>query len=288
LFGMTGAATALRDLRSAFRNAGVASADLDARLLLEHICGLAAINLVRDPDQVLTADQLGSLRAAGERRMRGEPVHRILGFRDFHGLRLRLSPDTLEPRPDTEILVDAMAPLLRERVREQGACRLLDLGTGSGAIALALLKEVPGLTAVGVDLSQGALEAALANAHINGVGERFGTLCSDWLVDVVGTFDAIVSNPPYIESGEIPRLAPEVARFDPIRALDGGADGLNAYKAIAGSAAGHLVSGGLLGLEIGWDQKLAVTRIFEAADYHLLRAEQDLGGNDRVLVFRRA
>jgi release factor glutamine methyltransferase len=150
---MTSASKALRTLRDAFRAAGVEGADLDARLLLEHVSGLSALDLVREPDRLLTNEQGAALHAAQARRLAGEPVHRILGYRDFHGLRLNLSPDTLEPRPDTEILVDAVAPWLRERIAATGACRLLDLGTGSGAIALSLLKEVAALQAVGTDLS---------------------------------------------------------------------------------------------------------------------------------------
>jgi len=285
---MSDAQQALRDLRDLFRAADRPAADLDARLLFEHVTELAALDLIRDPDRALTAEQVEALHVMRRRRLAGEPVHRILGYRDFHGLRLSLSPDTLEPRPDTEVLVDLVAPYLRDRLAVNGACRLLDLGTGTGAIALALLKEVPGLSAVGTDLSLGALEAARANAHINGMADRFRTVQSDWFADVSGRFDIIVSNPPYIPSTEIAGLAPDVRDFDPLRALDGGADGLDAYRAIARGAAGVLVEDGIVGLEIGWDQKASVTVIFETAGYRLLEARKDYGGNDRVLIFRRA
>ena len=285
---MTSAATAaLRALRDRFRIAANANADLDARLLLEHVSGLTALDLIREPNRPLSDDQLAALQAVGDRRLAGEPVHRILGLRDFHGLRFALSPDTLEPRPDTEILVDATAPLLRARMAQQGHCRLLDLGTGSGAIAVSLLHEVAGVTAVATDISPGALAAAQRNAAINGVADRFQALQSDWFADVSGTFDAILSNPPYIESLEMGRLAPEVAGHDPLRALDGGPDGLAAYRAIAKGAARHLKSGGFVGVEIGWNQTETVTALFEAAGYHLMDARRDLGGNPRVLVFAR-
>ena len=283
---MTSASEALRTLRNALRTAEVESADLDARLLLEHVTGLVALDLVRDPTRALTKEQVAALDAVQSRRLQGEPVHRILGYRDFHGLRFNLSPDTLEPRPDTEILVDAVAPWLRDRIATTGACRLLDLGTGSGAIAVSLLKEVAGLRAVGTDLSAGALEAASGNAHINGVADRFATIRSDWFADVTGRFDAIVSNPPYIVHGEIAALSRDVRDHDPMRALDGGEDGLDAYRSIAEGASALLHKDGIVGLEIGWDQKASVSEILERAGFSLIDARKDYGGNDRVLIFR--
>lgn len=285
---MTSASKALRDLRNALRAAGTETADVDARLLLEHVSGLSALDLIRDPDRLLTDDQRAALQDAQTRRLSGEPAHRILGYRDFHGLRFTLSPDTLEPRPDTEILVDAVAPLLRGRLAQTGACRLLDLGTGSGAIAVSLLKEVPGLQAVGTDVSSGALEAARANAALNGVADRFETVRSDWFADVTSQFDAIVSNPPYIASAVIADLSRDVRDHDPMRALDGGADGLDAYRAIAEKAAAFLAQDGIVGLEIGWDQNASVTAIFETAGFRLVEARKDYGGNDRVLILRWA
>ncbi|WP_312797586.1 peptide chain release factor N(5)-glutamine methyltransferase [Tianweitania sp.] len=283
---MTSGSQALRALRDALRSAGIEGADFDARLLLEHVTGLSALDLVRDPNRILTTEQAVALDAVQARRLRGEPVHRILGYRDFHGLRFNLSPDTLEPRPDTEILVDAVAPWLRTRIETTGACRLLDLGTGSGAIAVSLLKEVVELRAVGTDLSAGALEAANGNAHINGVADRFETVRSDWFADVTGCFDAIVSNPPYIAHGEIDGLSRDVRDHDPMRALDGGEDGLDAYRAIAEGAGSFLSATGIIGLEIGWDQKSSVSTIFEEAGHALIDARKDYGGNDRVLIFR--
>jgi release factor glutamine methyltransferase len=285
---MTSASKALRDLRNALRAAGTESADVDARLLLEHVSGWTALDLIRDPNRSLTDAQLATLSEVQARRLAGEPVHRILGYRDFHGLRLLLTPDTLEPRPDTEILVDALAPWLRERLSKTGSCRLLDLGTGSGAIALSLLKEVPGLEAVGTDISAGALEAAVRNAHLNGVADRFDAVRSDWFSDVTGRFDAIVSNPPYIARAEISGLSRDVREYDPMRALDGGTDGLDAYRSIAVGAQGCLAGDGIIGLEIGWDQKASVSAIFEQSGYRLSDARQDYGGNDRVLIFQPA
>ncbi|MBS9722419.1 peptide chain release factor N(5)-glutamine methyltransferase [Tianweitania sp. BSSL-BM11] len=282
---MTSASQALRMVRDALRSARIEGADFDARLLFEHVTGLSALDLVRDPHHVLTQEQLAALEAAQTRRIGGEPVHRILGYRDFHGLRFNLSPDTLEPRPDTEILVDAVAPWLRTRLTAAGSCQVLDLGTGSGAIAVSLLKEVAGLKAVATDLSAGALQTASGNARINGVADRFETVRSDWLADVTGRFDAIVSNPPYIASAVIADLSRDVRDHDPMRALDGGTDGLDAYRAIAEGAERSLAPDGIIGLEIGWDQKTLVSALFERAGYRLIDARKDYGGNDRVLIF---
>lgn len=284
---MTSVSVALRTLRQAFREAGLASPDLDARLLVEHLTGLDALAMVRDPDKALTAEQVAKLEDARQRRLAGEPVHRILGFRAFRGLKLMLSPETLEPRPDTEVLVDTVLPFLRERIARQGSARVLDLGTGTGAIALALLAELPGLTATATDISDGALDTARGNAHINGIADRFETLRSDWLDAVHGTYDAIVSNPPYIETAEIAQLSREVVEHDPRRALDGGEDGLDAYRTIARDAGRHLAEDGRIAVEIGWKQGTSVRAAFESAGYQWISTVEDLAGHDRVLIFRQ-
>src|SRR5690606_12131695 len=152
------------------------------------------------------------------RRAAGEPVHRILGFREFYGLKLFLSPATLEPRPDTETLVDAVLPFLRRMAAREGACRVLDLGTGTGALALALLAEVPQATAVGADISVDALATAERNALENGLSSRFQAIRSDWFEKISGTFHAIVANPPYIPSYELETLQSEVRDHDPAMA----------------------------------------------------------------------
>jgi release factor glutamine methyltransferase len=221
------------------------------------------------------------------RRAAGEPVHRILGFREFYGLKLFLSPETLEPRPDTETLVDAVLPFLRQTAAREGACRVLDLGTGTGAIALALLAEVPQATAVGVDISADALSTASRNARENGLSGRFQAVHSDWFENISGTFHAIVANPPYIPANELQTLQSEVRNFDPARALDGGADGLDAYRTIAGQAKAYLDATGRLAVEIGHTQKEDVSRLFEAAGFQVVEARKDLAGHERVLVFQR-
>lgn len=275
----------LRHARQRLAMAGIVDAALEARLIVEHFSGTTRTDAISTPDR--TVEQVAEIEAALERRIAGEPVHRILGFRNFYGMRLGLSEETLEPRPDTETLVDAVLPLVRDVAARQGACRILDLGTGTGAIALALVCQEPGATAVGVDVSDDALATAEANAGHLGVSARFSAKKSDWFSQIDGLYHLIVSNPPYIPSSEIEDLQDEVRNFDPRRALDGGPDGLEPYRIIAAGAAYHLEEGGVVGLEIGHDQRREVTSLFEQAGYHLIAHHKDLGGNDRVLVFKR-
>jgi release factor glutamine methyltransferase len=223
--------------------------------------------------------------AAFERRAAGEPVHRIIGFRAFDGLDLLLSPATLEPRPDTETLVDAMLPAVRDIVRRRGSCRILDLGTGTGAIALAILSQVREATATGSDISREALAAAVRNAERSGVADRFAAIRSNWFENLSGKWDVIVSNPPYIPTASITGLAREVRDHEPIAALDGGIDGLDAYRIIAKEVHGFLEEGGCVGMEIGFDQRKKVSAIFACNGFDLAGSARDLGGNDRVLTF---
>lgn len=273
--------------RRRLSDAGIDNAGLDARLMVEHFTGTTLTDAVARPDMPVEANAVAQTEAALSRRAAGEPVHRILGFREFHGLNLKLSAETLEPRPDTETLVEAVLPHVRKTAREKGTCRILDLGTGTGAIALALLAAEPRAVATGTDISGDALATAAANAQALGLSGRFTALRSDWFSEIRGRYDAIVSNPPYIESGDIETLQPEVRDFDPRRALDGGPDGLDAYRIIAAGAAMHLHAGGLVAVEIGSTQKEAVTALFEAAQFGRTTALSDLGGNDRALCFQR-
>ena len=235
---------------------------------------------------MVALDRVETARAAIARRLNHEPVHRILGEREFYGLPLKLSPATLEPRPDTEILVDTALPYARRLVEEHGNIHILDLGTGTGAICLALLHQCPQATGVGSDISSEALETAQANAVRNGLAARFETVQGSWFEAIHGRFHVIVSNPPYIESSVISTLAPEVKNFDPPAALDGGLDGLDAYRAIAKDAARFLHRDGIVGVEIGYNQRKTVTSVFEGAGFFLIEAVRDYGHNDRTLVFK--
>lgn len=274
-----------RDARARLADAGVATPDLDARLLVEQATGTTRLDAVREPRRSVPAEALRAAESALARRMAGEPVHRILGYREFHGLRLALSPDTLEPRPDTETLVDTVVPRLARLATERGSARFLDLGTGTGAIALAVLSVVPQARAVATDVAPGALETASRNAADNGLADRFEPLLSDWFDQITGRYDAILSNPPYITENEHAALAREVRNHDPRRALVAGDDGLDAYRALAAGAKAFLEPWGFIGLEIGSSQRQDVTAIFMNGGYVLLDAVKDIGGRDRVLVF---
>ena len=277
----------LADAGTALTKGGIEDAKLDARLIVEHFSRTTRADAIARPEMSIDAEKVAAIRQAIARRIAGEPVHRILGFRDFYGLRLFLSPETLEPRPDTETLVDATLPFLRQLAAREGRCRILDLGAGTGAIALALLAEIPEAMAVGVDISTDALATAARNAKENGLSERFETVGSDWFEKISGSFHVIVANPPYIPTEELETLQGEVRKFDPARALDGGADGLDAYRKIAGQAEAYLETPGRVAVEIGHTQKEEVTRLFEAAGFSVVEARKDLGGRDRVLVFER-
>ncbi|MEO9336660.1 peptide chain release factor N(5)-glutamine methyltransferase [Mesorhizobium sp. SB112] len=267
---------------------GIEDPALDARLIVEHFTDSDRLDFVRTPDRIIEAETVSAVDTALTRRLDGEPVHRILGFREFYGLKLSLAAETLEPRPDTEILVDGILPFVREVAGKQAGCRIVDLGTGTGAIALALLNEVPQASALGVDVAEGALAQARKNADDLGLGSRFSTLKSDWFSEIFGVFDLIVSNPPYIASKEIPELQVEVKRFDPMAALDGGQDGLDAYRVIAAGSSKHLAEGGRVAIEIGHTQLLEVSSVFEQEGFVLLSALKDFSGNDRALIFEQA
>lgn len=277
----------LRAARARLGAHGIDSASLDARVIVEHLSGAGRADAHLWPDKVLDAATVAAIDAAIERRIKGEPVHRILGFREFYGLEFSLSPETLEPRPDTETLVDMVLPLVRATAARQGVCRILDLGTGTGAIVLALLDQVEQAVGVGADLSAGAVAMARRNAERLGLEARFSAIESDWFAKISGKFHLIVSNPPYIASKEIASLQVEVRDFDPFLALDGGEDGLEAYRRIAAGASPHLEADGYIALEIGFDQKQGVDGIFAEAGYSLADARRDLSGNDRAMLFRR-
>ena len=268
-------------LANRFRQAGLDQSDLDARLLVCAACGIDHLTLVRDPGLPL-GKASGTLAAYAARRLAREPVARILGRREFWGLPFMISPDVLDPRPDTEGLVGAVLDALGGR--RDAALRLLDLGTGSGAILAALLHELPGATGIGVDRSPEACRVAAANLRALGLDARAGVVCGSWTKSLAGTFDAIVSNPPYIPSREIAGLDAEVLDHDPRDALDGGADGLDAYRAILRGLRACLAPGGVGAVECGWDQGDAVAALFREAGLAGVMVYRDLAGHQRVVL----
>lgn len=275
----------LATARRRFTEACIESAAADARVLVAGLLGLSTTAIVTRGAETIDTEQVASIEQAMERRLAHEPVHRILGEREFYGLPLSLSAETLEPRPDTEILVDTMLPYLRDLANAKGPIHILDLGTGTGAICLALLSECPEASGVGSDISADALRTAQSNAERNGLQDRFEAIQSTWFENIHGAFHAIVSNPPYIASKVVHTLAPEVTKFDPPAALDGGVDGLDAYRTIAKDAARFMQPDGVVGLEIGYDQRNDVIDVFEAEGFKLLESVKDYGQNDRALVF---
>ncbi len=272
----------LSEVRTMFTQAGIVDASSDARTLVAGVIGFNGTELITRDRDIVSSDNVDRVLAAVHRRLNGEPVHRILGQREFYGMTFALSPETLEPRPDTEVLVDTLLELLQGC---QEPLRILDMGTGTGIICISLLANLPNSTGIALDISADAVATARRNAAENGVGERLDVRLSNWFDNVTGRFDVIVSNPPYIASAHIADLDREVREFDPMAALDGGADGLAAYRAIARSAGQFLAPEGIVGLEIGWDQRLSVTRLFEENGFRLLAEARDYGGQDRVLVF---
>lgn len=275
----------LQEARARFAGADLDDPATEARILVGGLLHLSATGLVTHGFEPVSEDDVVMIRAAIDRRLNHEPVYRILGEREFYGLSLRLSAATLEPRPDTEILVDTMLPHVRRLESQIGHIHILDIGTGTGAICLALLHECPKAMGVGSDISSEALETARGNAERNGLAARFRTAHGSWFEAIHERFHVIVSNPPYIASSVISTLAPEVKDFDPPTALDGGLDGLDAYRAIAKDAARFLYQNGMIGVEIGYDQRETVTSVFEGAGFSLVEAVRDYGQNDRVLVF---
>ncbi|ACL55160.1 peptide chain release factor N(5)-glutamine methyltransferase [Methylobacterium nodulans] len=263
---------------------GIATAMRDARLLLIETLNLRSIDLVLAGDRELEAREAARLSAALLRRAEGEPVARILGAWEFWGLPFRLSPATLVPRPDTETVVEAALALGLERT---APIRLLDLGTGSGCLLVALLSEWPCATGLGIDRAREALVTARDNADQNGVGARALWVQGDWAGSLRGPFDVIVANPPYIASRMIDGLADEVRVHDPRMALDGGSDGLDAYRVILGQAAVLLAPGGRLIVEIGYDQEEALRHLAEAARLQVVVVRRDLAGHPRAVVMAR-
>lgn len=279
-------AAARRNLMRRLSAAGIDNPGLDARILVAAALGLSLTGFVAAADRPLGAAELQRIDALAARRLRREPVARITGTREFWGLPFAVSADVLVPRPDTETVVEQALAALAGGPSNP---RIADLGTGSGCILIALLTELPGATGVGTDRDSAVLAAARANAGRLGVAARAGFVACDFGAALAtGGCDAVVTNPPYVRTSEIATLAPEVRAFDPLAALDGGADGLQAYRVIAAQAGRVLRPGGVLVAEIGHGQAPDVTALFAAAGFAVAAVAPDLAGIDRAVVMRRA
>ncbi|MDB5502587.1 MAG: Release factor glutamine methyltransferase [Tardiphaga sp.] len=280
--------TARRTLSARLHAHDIDSPDLDARMLVGAVLNLELTGLMIAAKRILTDGEAARLEHLADRRIAGEPIARILGVKEFWGLSLALSADTLVPRADTETIVEAALAHIDADNRRHDALRIADLGTGSGAILLALLSELWNASGIGTDINLAALQTARRNAIDLGFANRAAFVACDYASALAGGLDLIVSNPPYIRSAEIADLATEVRDHDPLRALDGGDDGLDAYRIIAPQAARRLGSGGWLVVEVGHDQSEDVAALMTAAGLVLQGAARtDLSGIRRAVTGRK-
>ena len=271
------------DGRGRLNLAGVETPEIDARVLLAAAAGMSHAQMLSSHGDIVKEKILERYEAAIARRIAGEPVHRIIGYREFYGRNFSLSKATLEPRPETELLVDAV---LAHFPNCEEALRILDVGAGTGVIAISLLAERPNAVATAIDISDDALATVDRNAARHGVNSRLDCIHSNLFDRVTGEFDIIVSNPPYIESDTIENLQAEVRLHDPVEALDGGHDGLDFYRAILKQAAAHLSNDGQLFLELGVGQLAPVRQIAIENGWLVDDVLKDLANIDRVMCLK--
>jgi release factor glutamine methyltransferase len=280
--------TARRMLTARFKSGRIDSAELDARILVGAALGVDLTGVIAAASRPLTSDEAIRLEDFVSRRLSGEPIARILGLKEFWGMPLKLSAATLVPRPDTETVVELALEVPRAAPDRGRRFRIADIGTGSGAILLALLSELPDADGFGTDISVAALRTASTNAARLGFAPRARFVACDYAAALSGPFDLIVSNPPYIRSAEIAGLAIEVRDHDPHRALDGGTDGLDAYRALVPQAAQLLARGGALIVEVGHGQSEEIEGLMTAAGLTLERPPKaDLAGIRRAVAGRK-
>ena len=270
-------------LAEQFRQAGIESAEADARLLISHALGLNRTALLTNGERVLSANEMSAIEALAARRLQREPVSRIIGRKEFWSLPLDVTADVLVPRPDTETVVEAALDFIDRNGMRMKPLRLLDIGTGSGALLLALLSELVNASGIATDISPAVINVARGNAERLGLASRCSFFFCNIADGVAGPFDLIVSNPPYIEHSAIATLDPEVRDHDPMLALDGGPDGLDCYRAIAAQAPRLLAPGGRLIVELGAGQDQAVSALFTKARMCVDTARPDLAGLPRAL-----
>ncbi len=261
--------------------ANIETPDLDARILIAYGLRLDRAQLLSHRDQILTEQQLRLLSVLIECRARREPIARIMRQREFWSLSFNLNEATLEPRPDSETLIEVALKQIQDR---RNLLHILDIGTGTGCLLLSLLHELPHATGLGVDIAERAIEQAQENAQILKLLPRATFKTNNWVVGIQDSFDIIISNPPYIAHDVIPTLQPEVRDYDPTLALNGGKDGLNAYRHTIPHLPKLLKPQGFVIMEIGYDQARAVTALFKISGFKKISAHKDLGGNDRCLL----
>ncbi len=262
-----------RDATVRLTTAGVDNSMLDARLLIAEALHSDCAQLLTQPDRILTPEEAARIESYINRRAAREPVARILGLREFWGLPFGLNESTLEPRPDSETLIDVALPFKPQTI--------LDLGTGSGCLLLALLHELPQATGIGIDIAPRAIEQAQQNAARLELQHRASFHVGDWFTGIAEKFDLIISNPPYIVAAEISELMPEVRDHDPIMALDGGADGLDAYRHLIPQLSSHLNSNAHIVFEVGEGQAFMVRDLLQQSGFDTVNIHEDLAGVER-------
>ncbi|MEP4379150.1 MAG: peptide chain release factor N(5)-glutamine methyltransferase [Alphaproteobacteria bacterium] len=275
-------AAALAEAGGRLRAVGADSPELDARVLLRQVTGHEDAWMIANPDAEIDAAALHCFTELLERRERREPVSQIVGEREFWSRTFRVTADVLTPRPDTETLIETVLARIEDR---DAPLRILDLGTGSGCIALTLLAECPNATALGVDVSPAALDVAAANAEALGLAGRVEWRETDWCEGIEGPFDVIVSNPPYIARYELKHLDPEVREFEPNMALDGGADGMAAYRRIIPQFKRLGTGRSVIALELGQGQARGVAALGRVAGLRIAEVDQDIARRARVITF---
>jgi release factor glutamine methyltransferase len=277
----TYAKDALRLAVLELQRAEIASASLDARVLLQHVLGVSREQLLADDRLVITPQQEAAYQEMIAKRVKRQPVSQLVGRREFWGITFRVTGDTLDPRPDSETVIEAVLKKMKDR---EAPYRILDLGTGTGCLLLALLSEYPNATGVGVDISEQALEVAQQNMSLLGMVNRARFLRSRWADEVEGEFDIIVSNPPYIPTQIIPTLAAEVREYEPHLALDGGEDGFDCYRAIMRQVPKFLAAEGVAAFEVGIGQQRELTAIAEAEAMQVAGIKEDMAGIPRCVL----
>ena len=260
---------------------GIETNSLDARIILREIFNFDEKELILNSDLILSESKISKVQKIITRRLNFEPVSKIFGKRDFYNSTFSISDDVLDPRPETENIVE----IANNFILEKGYESFIDLGTGSGCIILSILKENKNLTAVGVDISIDAINIAKKNSKDMNLEKRSSFLVSNWLSSIYNSYDLIISNPPYIPSDEIITLSKTVKNFDPLISLDGGQDGLKCYKEIAEDINRVINKNGRVILEIGYNQAHDVIKIFESKEFKLLKIYNDINGLNRILTF---
>lgn len=277
-----------QNIRFKFKNARIPTPELDARLIIADLLDIDPMHVLTEGNLSVSNDTVQKLEHRIKARLSGTPIGRILGYREFWGIELSLNDATFEPRPDTETLVECVLDWVKSVGREQEYLKIVDIGTGSGAILIALLSELPNATGIGIDISSEALSQAKKNFIRTGLYKRCYLVCSSYLDSLTGKYDLIVSNPPYIPTGEIELLESEVKDHDPLYALDGGEDGLRAYQAIIRGNCDKLKQKGRIFLEIGFNQLQSTSNLLISTGYGDLNSARDLTGNDRVISATRS